>query len=231
MKDITPKSLFFILISFIFIQNIITLDNGLGRTPQMGWNTWNKFGCNISERLIRETIDFFNKSGFIEAGYKYINLDDCWQIDRNNITNKIIADPDAFPSGIKSLADYAHEKGLLLGLYSDAGDKTCAGRPGSLGYEKEDAETYAEWGIDYLKYDNCYNNGIPSIDRYPKMRDALKNQTHSIFYSICQWGEEVSSSLLNRNLYYLYFIMKNYLLFNYIFNEHFSIFYFKSLLK
>ena len=190
MKDFTQKSLFFILIFFFLIENINNLDNGLGRTPQMGWNTWNKFGCNISERLIRETIDFFNKSGFIEAGYKYINLDDCWQIDRNNITNKIIADPDAFPSGIKSLADYAHEKGLLLGLYSDAGHKTCAGRPGSLGYEKEDAETYAEWGIDYLKYDNCYNNGIPSIDRYPKMRDALLNQSHPIFYSICQWGEE-----------------------------------------
>lgn len=190
MKDFTPKSLFFILIFFLLIENINNLENGLGRTPQMGWNTWNKFGCNINEKLIRETIDFFNKSGFIEAGYKYINLDDCWQIDRDNITNKIIPDPDAFPSGIKALADYAHEKGLLLGLYSDAGNFTCAGRPGSLGYEKEDAETYAEWGIDYLKYDNCYNNEISSKIRYPKMRDALQSQTHPIFYSICQWGEE-----------------------------------------
>ena len=180
----------YIIISLIIISKINSLDNGLGLTPQMGWNTWNKFGCNINESLIRETIDFFNKSGLIEVGYKYINLDDCWQKERDNITKKIKEDPDAFPSGIKSLADYAHEKGLLLGLYSDAGEKTCAGRPGSLGYEKEDAETYAEWGIDYLKYDNCFNKNIPSLDRYPKMRDALNHTNHSIFYSICQWGEE-----------------------------------------
>ena len=179
-----------LFIFFIFAKEIITLNNGLGLTPQMGWNTWNKFGCNISEKLIIETIDTFNKSGLIEAGYKYINLDDCWQKERDNITNKIKPDKDAFPNGIKYLADYAHKNGLLLGLYSDAGNFTCAGRPGSLGYEKEDAETYAEWGIDYLKYDNCYNNGIPSLDRYPKMRDALNKTNHSIFYSICQWGEE-----------------------------------------
>ena len=122
----------YIIISIIIISKINSLDNGLGLTPQMGWNTWNKFGCNINESLIRETIDFFNKSGLIEVGYKYINLDDCWQKERDNITKKIKEDPDAFPSGIKSLADYAHEKGLLLGLYSDAGEKTCAGRPGSL---------------------------------------------------------------------------------------------------
>ena len=178
------------IIFFCFFLYINTLNNGLGRTPQMGWNTWNKFGCNINEKLIRDTIDTLNSSGLIEAGYKYINLDDCWQIERDNITNKIKEDPIKFPSGIKKLADYAHEKGLLLGLYSDAGNFTCAGRPGSLGYEKEDAETYAEWGIDYLKYDNCYNNDIPSLDRYPKMRDALNRTNHSIFYSICQWGEE-----------------------------------------
>ena len=178
------------IIFFCFFFYINTLNNGLGRTPQMGWNTWNKFGCNINEKLIRDTIDTLNSSGLIEAGYKYINLDDCWQIERDNITNKIKEDPIKFQSGIKKLADYAHEKGLLLGLYSDAGNFTCAGRPGSLGYEKEDAETYAEWGIDYLKYDNCYNNDIPSLDRYPKMRDALNRTNHSIFYSICQWGEE-----------------------------------------
>ena len=158
------KSVFLLItISLIIIFKINSLDNGLGLTPQMGWNTWNKFGCNINETLIKETIDFFNKSGLIEVGYKYINLDDCWQKERDNITKKIKPDPDAFPNGIKSLADYAHEKGLLFGLYSDAGEKTCAGRPGSLWYEKEDAETYAEWGIDYLKYDNCFNKNIPSL--------------------------------------------------------------------
>ena len=146
MKYIKLKFIIFITICFAFVQKIVSLDNGLGLTPQMGWNTWNKFGCNINEQLIRETIDFFNKSGLIEAGYKYINLDDCWQIERDNITKKIIADPQAFPSGIKNLADYAHEKGLFFGLYSDAGEKTCAGRPGSLGYEKEDAGRVGEVG-------------------------------------------------------------------------------------
>ena len=182
-----------ILVTFFLIflfKKISSLNNGLGRTPQMGWNTWNKFGCNINEELIIETIDTFNKSGLIEAGYRYINLDDCWQKERDNITRKIKPDPIAFPNGIKYLADYAHSKGLLLGLYSDAGNFTCAGRPGSLGYEKEDAEIYKEWGIDYLKYDNCYNNNIPSKVRYPKMRDELKKTGHPIFYSICQWGEE-----------------------------------------
>ena len=165
------------------------LDNGLGITPQMGWNTWNKFGCNINENLIRDTIDVLNTSGLIEAGYKYINLDDCWQKSRDE-NGKIVPDPDTFPNGIKPLADYAHSKGLLFGLYSDAGTFTCAGRPGSLDYEEIDAKTYAEWVVDYLKYDNCYNKGISSLDRYPKMRDALNSTGRHIFYSLCQWGEE-----------------------------------------
>ena len=130
---------------------IYGLDNGLGRTPQMGWNTWNKFQCNINEKLIRDSIDVLNTSGLIEAGYKYINLDDCWQKSRHE-NGTIVPDPEAFPNGIKPLVDYAHSKGLLFGLYSDAGTNTCAGRPGSLGYEEIDAQTYAEWGVDYLKY-------------------------------------------------------------------------------
>ena len=181
-------------INFIFLLTIIfssgyCVDNGLGITPQMGWNTWNKFQCNISEQLIRDSIDALNKSGLIEVGYKYINLDDCWQSSRDE-NGKIVPDPNAFKNGIKPLADYAHSKGLLFGLYSDAGIKTCAGRPGSLGYEEKDAQTYAEWGVDYLKYDNCFNNDIKSIDRYPKMSEALNKTGRPIFYSICQWGEE-----------------------------------------
>ena len=168
---------------------IYGLDNGLGRTPQMGWNTWNKFQCNINEKLIRDSIDVLNTSGLIEAGYKYINLDDCWHKSRHE-NGTIVPDPEAFPNGIKPLVDYAHSKGLLFGLYSDAGTNTCAGRPGSLGYEEIDAQTYAEWGVDYLKYDNCFNNGIKSLDRYPKMRDALNKTGRPIFYSLCQWGEE-----------------------------------------
>ncbi len=176
------------LLSTIFIVGFC-LDNGLGLTPQMGWNTWNKFQCNINEQLIRDSIDALNSSGLIEIGYKYINLDDCWQSSRDE-NGIIVPDPKAFPSGIKPLVDYAHSKGLLFGLYSDAGIKTCAGRPGSLGYEEKDAQTYAEWGVDYLKYDNCFNNNEKSIDRYPKMTDALNKTGRPIFYSICQWGEE-----------------------------------------
>ena len=179
-----------ILIIYCSFQIINSLDNGLGLTPQMGWNSWNKFNCNIDEQLIKETINVFNKSGLIEAGYVYINLDDCWQKSRDPETHIIKEDPDKFQSGIKALADYAHEKGLKLGLYSDAGEKTCAGRPGSLDHEKIDAETYAAWGIDYLKYDNCFNNNRPSKERYPKMSEELQKQSHKIFYSICNWGED-----------------------------------------
>ena len=155
----------------------------------MGWNSWNKFHCNINEELIRKTIDELVDSGLVEAGYKYINLDDCWQKDRDE-DKKILPDYETFPNGIKPLVDYAHEKGLLFGLYSSAGTLTCERRPGSLGYEEIDAQTYAEWGVDYLKYDNCFNQDKPSKERYPPMRDALNKTGRPIFYSLCQWGEE-----------------------------------------
>ena len=178
-----------LLIVFVCIFCINSLDNGLGLTPQMGWNTWNKFHCNINQTLIKNSIDEFIKSGLVEAGYKYINLDDCWQYARDE-NDTILPDNVTFPDGIKPLVKYAHERGLLFGLYSDAGTHTCAGRPGSLNYEEIDANTYAEWGVDYLKYDNCNNQGIPSLDRYPKMRDCLNKTGHQIFYSLCQWGQE-----------------------------------------
>jgi len=168
----------------------LALDNGLGRTPQMGWNSWNKFGCNISEELIKNTIDALVDNGFVAAGYEYINLDDCWQIDRDNNTHEIIVDPDAFPNGIKPLVDYAHKKGMKFGLYSDAGNMTCQARPGSWGYEEIDARTYAKWGVDYLKYDNCYAPNITPELRYPVMRDALNKSGRAIFFSMCEWGED-----------------------------------------
>ena len=117
------------ILLFIFIfKVIICLDNGLAKTPQMGWNSWNKFACNISEKLIRETIDELNTSGLIEAGYNYINIDDCWQSSRSE-NGTIIPDPINFPNGIKPLVDYAHSKGLKFGIYSDAGEYTCENRP------------------------------------------------------------------------------------------------------
>src|SRR5664279_1776128 len=125
---------------------------GLALTPQMGWNSWNKFQGRVSEELIRETADAMATNGMKDAGYQYVNIDDLWQGERDTNGN-ITADATRFPSGIKALADYVHSKGLKLGIYSDAGAKTCGGRPGSQNYELKDAQTYAAWGIDYLKYD------------------------------------------------------------------------------
>eukprot|EP00252_Welwitschia_mirabilis_P008551 TRINITY_DN2047_c0_g1_i1.p1 TRINITY_DN2047_c0_g1~~TRINITY_DN2047_c0_g1_i1.p1 ORF type:complete len:173 (+),score=23.31 TRINITY_DN2047_c0_g1_i1:70-588(+) len=132
------------------------LQNGLGRTPQMGWNSWNHFGCNISETMIRETADALVSNGFDKLGYVYVNIDDCWAAPKRDKNKRLVPRPSTFPSGIKALADYVHGKGLKLGIYSDAGYLTCSKQqPGSLGYEQIDADTFAEWGVDYLKYDNC----------------------------------------------------------------------------
>jgi len=176
-------------IALVVVSAVYALDNGLGLTPQMGWNTWNHFGCAINESLIIDTMNALVETGFRDAGYVYLNLDDCWQASRDEKTNKIIPDMNAFPNGIKYLADEAHKRGLKLGLYSDAGIFTCMKRPGSIGYEEIDAQTYAEWGIDYLKYDNCYHTTtVKYRERYEAMRDALNKTGHPIFYSICEWG-------------------------------------------
>ena len=165
------------------------LDNGLGKVPQMGWNSWNHFGCDINDNIIRQTADAFGTYSLDKFGYRYVNIDDCWASSRDSNGN-VQADPNAFPKGIADLASYVHSKGLLFGMYSDAGNKTCAGRPGSLGYETNDAQTYAGWGVDYLKYDNCNNDGIDPKVRYPVMRDALNKTGRPIFFSMCEWGVE-----------------------------------------
>ena len=177
------------LIFSLLISLTLSLDNGLGLTPQMGWNTWNKFACNINETLIYNSIDALVSSGLRDLGYNYMNLDDCWQYSRDE-NKTIVPDTKKFPNGIKPLADYAHSKGLKFGLYSDAGNYTCQLRPGGYGYEDLDAKTYSDWGVDYLKYDNCLNGGISSKIRYPRMTIALMRQERPIFFSICQWGEE-----------------------------------------
>ncbi|GAB2284971.1 Alpha-galactosidase 2 [Dionaea muscipula] len=167
------------------------LSNGLALTPQMGWNSWNHFACNISEKLIMETADAMVSSGIAKLGYKYVNLDDCWAELKRDSKGNMVPKASAFPSGIKSLADYVHSKGLKLGIYSDAGTQTCSlTMPGSLGHEDQDAKTFASWGIDYLKYDNCENNGTSPKQRYPKMSKALLNSGRSIFFSLCEWGQE-----------------------------------------
>jgi alpha-galactosidase len=160
----------------------------LAKTPPMGWNSWNKFGCNVSELLIKEMADAMVASGMKDAGYQYIVIDDCWQVSRD-ASGTIVADPKRFPSGMKALADYVHGKGLRFGLYSDAGAKTCEGRPGSNGFEVEDARQYAQWGVDYLKYDWCSTDGVDPKIAYPTMRDALRATGRPIVLSMCEWGQ------------------------------------------
>ena len=159
----------------------------LAQTPPMGWNSWNKFACNVSEQLIRETADAMVGTGMQAAGYKYVNIDDCWQVSRD-AQGTIVADPSRFSSGIKALADYVHSKGLKLGVYTDAGTLTCEKRPGSLGHELQDAKTYAAWGVDYVKIDWCHAEGLDPEVQYAKFRDALAQSGRPIVFSICNWG-------------------------------------------
>ncbi|XP_025802327.1 alpha-galactosidase 3 isoform X2 [Panicum hallii] len=168
----------------------LQLNNGLALTPQMGWNSWNFFACNINETVIRETADALVSTGLAELGYSYVNIDDCWSYVKRGKKDQLLPDPKTFPSGIKALADYVHGKGLKLGIYSDAGKFTCQVRPGSLYHENDDAALFASWGVDYLKYDNCFNLGIKPQKRYPPMRDALNSTGRQIFYSLCEWGQD-----------------------------------------
>ncbi len=161
--------------------------SSLAKTPPMGWNSWNKFGCNVSDKLIREMADAMVSSGMQAAGYQYVNIDDCWQVSRD-VQGTIVADPVRFPSGIKALADYVHSKGLKLGIYTDAGTGTCEKRPGSLNHEVQDARTYASWGIDYVKIDWCNAEGLDPEVQYARFRDALAQSGRSIVFSICNWG-------------------------------------------
>lgn len=167
------------------------LDDGQALTPPMGFNDWNSFGCNVSEQLIRQTADLFVSNGLKDAGYNYVNVDDCWMTRSRNAQGRLVADPSKFPSGMKATADYVHSKGLKFGIYEDGGSATCAGYPGSLGHEAVDAQTFASWGVDLLKYDNCNNpNGSQAATsgRYRVMRDALKATGRPIVFSICEWG-------------------------------------------
>jgi alpha-galactosidase len=162
-------------------------DKPLAPTPPMGWNSWNKFGCHVSEDLIRQMADAMVKSGMKDAGYQYIVIDDCWQVERDPSGN-IVPDAKNFPSGIKALADYVHSRGLKFGIYSDAGSMTCAKRPGSLGHEYQDALKYAAWDVDYLKYDWCNTSTQDAKAAYTLIRNALNATGRPIVLSICEWG-------------------------------------------
>jgi alpha-galactosidase len=153
----------------------------------MGWNSWNKFHCDVSEALIMQTADALVSSGMKDAGYEYIVIDDCWQVSRDENGN-IVVDPDRFPHGMKYLADYIHSKGLKFGIYSSAGTVTCQRRPGGRGHEYQDALMYAKWDVDYLKYDWCGSSTQNAPASYTTMRDALFTAGRPIVLSICEWG-------------------------------------------
>ncbi|KUN06087.1 alpha-galactosidase [Streptomyces yokosukanensis] len=169
------------------------LGDGLALTPPMGFNNWNSTHCraDFDESMVKGIADLFVAKGLKDAGYQYVNLDDCWALPQRDADGKLVPDPARFPGGIKAVADYVHSKGLKLGIYTSAGTKTCnsAGFPGALGHEYSDAAQFADWGVDYLKYDNCNNQGADARQRYTTMRDALKATGRPIVYSICEWGE------------------------------------------
>lgn len=163
--------------------------DNLALTPPMGWNSWNIFQTNINEKMIRDVADGMVSSGMKDAGYQYLVLDDGWMAMERDENGNLVADPKKFPNGMKALCDYIHAKGLKFGLYNCAGTKTCAGYPGTRGYEYQDARLYASIGIDYLKFDWCNTQGINAKEVYTTMSKALKKAGRPILFSLCEWGD------------------------------------------
>lgn len=187
MKLLQKWSIYAIL-SFLSYYGFSQKNEGLALTPPMGWNSWNTFRCDVNESLIMQVADQIITSGMKDAGYVYVVIDDCWSDGRDSLGN-LRADKKKFPSGIKALADYVHQKGLKIGIYSDAGAKTCGGYAGSRGHEYQDAQTFAEWGIDYLKYDWCNTDSLNAYWAYTTMRDAIYATKRPIIFSMCEWGD------------------------------------------
>jgi len=181
------KTALLLILSFVIF--CYANNNGVGLTPAMGYNTWNDFRCNINAQNIQDAADAIVKQGLNKVGYEYVNIDDCWATSRDK-NGTVIADPKSFPNGMKAVADYVHAKGLKFGIYSDRGTKTCAGRPGSETFEKIDAKTYADWGVDYLKEDSCNAPGDhpTAFQQYGAMRDALNATGRPIYFSLCGWN-------------------------------------------
>jgi len=161
----------------------------LALTPPMGWNSWNTFGVEIDEQLIMEMADILVESGMKEAGYEYIVIDDGWEALKRDSLGNLVPDPQKFPSGMKAVGDYIHSKGLKFGIHNCAGTLTCNGFPGGRGHEYQDARTYASWGVDFLKYDWCYNGTANSQETYKTMSDALSAAGRPVVFSLCEWGE------------------------------------------
>jgi len=182
------KLAIFLLISFVVFCNANS--NGVGLTPAMGYNTWNDFRCNINAQDIKDAADAIVRQGLDKLGYVYVNIDDCWAAKAREANGTLLANPTSFPQGMKAVADYVHSKGLKFGIYTDRGTKTCAGYPGSENYEKIDAQTYANWGVDYLKEDSCNAPGDhdTAFKQYGTMRDALNATGRHIYFSLCGWN-------------------------------------------
>ncbi|KAF2462248.1 alpha-galactosidase precursor [Lineolata rhizophorae] len=180
--------------SALLVLGVLASDNGLARVPQMGWDNWNAFGCDVSEDLLLGTAEKIVQLGLQDVGYHYVILDDCWSAGRDD-NDTLVADSEKFPNGMAHVADRMHDLGLGFGMYSSAGAMTCARYAGSLGFEEKDAQTFASWGVDYLKYDNCYNEGqtgdpLTTFNRYKIMADALNATGRPILYGMCNWGED-----------------------------------------
>jgi len=189
-----------IVLIVVLVGVCIALDNGLGLTPPMGWNNFNAYDDETNETAIRQGTDLMESFGLLKLGYEYVNIDDCWAGWTRNTDQTLTTNLDRFPSGIPALIDYVHAKGFKFGLYSDSGNKTCKGYPGSFGYEDVDAKTFASWGVDYLKYDNCGTKYLPfAYIREQRMRDALNATGRPIFFNIiawiaAPWGTSVANS-------------------------------------
>jgi len=174
------------------VASASAINNGLSLTPAMGWNSWNYFECQVNETIVREIADAFISTGLSKHGYQYVNIDDCWGAPRDS-EGRMQFDTTAWPSGPFALTEYIHSLGLKAGIYSDAGLTTCVGKPGSLHHEVYDALSFAAWGFDYLKYDNCDNQGIKSQDRYQPMSDALNATGRPMVFSVCDWQDKAAT--------------------------------------
>lgn len=178
------------LISIFGVEPGFAIDNGLARTPPMGWNSWQGYRLGINEQEMRATADFFVQSGMKAAGYQYVVIDGGWKSMQRDSQGRLVPDPKKFPSGMKALADYIHSRGLKFGIYTDAGTKDCdSGLPGSAGHEQIDAQTFADWGVDYIKEDWCNSAGLNAQVVYTKMSNAIKATGRPMVFSLCEWGD------------------------------------------
>ena len=177
-----------VFLALVAVPHALAVNNGLGRTPAMGWNSWNHYGCGVSEAIIKQVASTMASNGMKAAGYEYVNLDDCWMATSRTSAGALVADPNNFPDGMAALASYVHSLGLKIGLYEDMGTATCQGRPGSYGHYAQDIATYISWDIDYIKMDWCSTSGLDPQTQYTQFEQALTAANANIYFSLCEWG-------------------------------------------